>query len=275
MHPSLPNRAARSLRWIVLACGMTAAWQGDSVSGGEIELKSLNTVQNDPAGKRRYGPYAGFFGGQNSTQTGDIRIGEINGIRLFDYTLNDRDNAATFGFEVGKTWRGKKTPLALSLEFEGSFLQTKLAGQATPESLAAMANDDVAFFHADMNAAFFMVNGAVSLDLWKYRARLGKFVAGMKPYLGAGFGGGQLWFRNSYTLSKDQLEDPESATLATSSPFVIDEFVTAWQWFGGIEYCWKDRYSVFAEYRRLHLGDLDDMTEFQSSGYALGFRYRY
>lgn len=270
----------------------------DQARSGEIELKSLNTVQNDPAAKRKYGPYAGFFGGANTGQFGNVSIGG------FDYSLNDRDNSAVFGFEVGKTWRSKKFPVAFSMEFEGSFMQTELSGDLDPEVRArprgtaappASTNpllapvepapekktpvlptdSTVDAYTADMNAVFFMVNGTLSLDLWRYRARVGKFVAGLKPYIGGGFGGGQVWFRNSFTRSLAQADDPSSATLADATPFVIDEFISAWQWYGGIEYCWRDKYSLFAEYREFHFGELEDMSDFYTKGYAIGFRYRY
>ncbi len=264
---------------------------------GEIELKSLNTVQNDPATKRKYGPYAGVFGGANTGQFGNVSIGGFN------YSLNDRDNSAIFGFEVGKTWRSKKAPLAFSMEFEGSFMQTELSGELDPETRArprsatpppAIVNplivtpepagpkvpasptdSTVDAYQADMNAAFFMINGTISLDLWRYRARLGKFVAGLKPYIGGGFGGGQVWFRNSFTRSLAQADDPASTVMADTTPFVIDEFISAWQWYGGIEYSWQDKYSLFAEYREFHFGELEDMSDFYTKGYAIGFRYRY
>jgi opacity protein-like surface antigen len=286
---------------------LCAAWSAviavtasDMLTAGEIELKSLNTVQNDPAAKSKYGPYVSVFGGANNSQTGNVNIGG------FDYSLNDRDNSAVFGFEVGKTWRTKKAPIAFSMDFEGSFMQTELSGAldpevaarprsaaappvsvnpliaelqkpapGTPRTPASPSDSTVAGYTADMNAAFFMVNGTVSLDLWRYRARLGKFIAGLRPYIGGGFGGGQIWFRNSYSISLAQADDPTSTVLPSATPFVIDEFVTAWQWYGGIEYAWQDKYSVFAEFRQFHLGELEDMTDFQTKGYTVGFRYRY
>lgn len=286
--PSLNRLCLAALSFVLVP---TSSW-----AAGEIELKSLNTVQNDAAAKRKYGPYAGVFGGANSTQTGKVKI---NG---FNYSLDDRDNSAVFGFEVGKTWRAKRAPLAFSLDFEGSFLQTTLSGALDPATaalprtagsstpivnplIAALtpptatpigpSDSTVAAYTADMNAAFFMVNGSLSLDLWRYRARLGKIVAGMRPYIGGGFGGGQIWFRNSYTLSLAQQDDLASTTLGDSSPFVIDEFITVWQWYAGLEYSWQDKYSVFAEYRELHLGAMEDLTDFITKGYTIGFRYRY
>ena len=274
----------------------------------EIALKSLNTVQNDPAAQRKYGPYAGFFGGANSTQTGTVRLGGLN------YEFSDRDNSAMAGFEVGKTWRSKKFPLSLSMEFEGSFMQTEFSGYlsdaeearvmgemaaaatapppvlprtGTPKpselisETANLTDGTVASYEADMNAAMFMLNASVSLDLWRYRARIGKTLAGLRPYIGVGFGGGQVWFRNSATLSRAQVKawreggDVTAAPGSTATPFSIDEFVSAWQWFGGVEYCWQDKYSVFAEFRQFYFGEMEELTDLQMKGYALGFRYRY
>jgi hypothetical protein len=55
----------------------------------------------------------------------------------------------------------------------------------------------------------------------------------------------------------------------------MDQFVNAWQWYGGIEYTWQDKYSLYAEYREFHFGEMDELAEFFTKGYALGFRYRY
>jgi len=292
-HTSFPFFSRNRLLMVALAFAVLPL---SSWAAGEIELKSLNTVQNDAATKRKYGPYAGFFGGANTNQSGKVKINGLN------YSLNDRDNSAVFGFEVGKTWRAKRAPLAFSLDFEGSFLQTTLSGDLDPETaalprsatssapvvnplIAALtppgttpvgpSDSTVAAYTADMNAAFFMVNGSLSLDLWRYRARLGKVVAGLRPYVGGGFGGGQIWFRNSYTLSLAQQDDLTSSTFGDSSPFVIDEFITVWQWYAGLEYSWQDKYSVFAEYRELHLGAMENLTDFITKGYTIGFRYRY
>jgi hypothetical protein len=295
--PYRPNSANCFIR--ASLAGAIALLGIGNLSAGEIELKSLNTVQNDPATKKKYGPYVGVFGGANSTQNGNVQIGG------FDYSLNDKDNAAVFGFEVGKTWRSKKAPIAFSMEFEGSFMQTELSGALDPEvangprsatsapptvnpliatvspasgtpSTPTLPSDDtVAAYTADMNAAFFMINGTVSLDLWRYRARLGKFIAGLKPYIGGGFGGGQIWYRDSYTISLAQAADATSTVLPANSPFTIDEFVAAWQWYGGIEYAWQDKYSVFAEFRQFYLGEIEGLSDFYTKGYTLGFRYRY
>jgi opacity protein-like surface antigen len=238
-------------------------------NAGEIELKSLKSVQEDPATKRKYGPYVGVFGGSNSTQTGDVTIGGLS------YPMLDRNGAGVFGIELGKTWRSKKSPLSFSVEFEGSFLSTDLQGQADEPTLAALAGNGLATYQADMNAAFFMLNGAVSLDLWRYRARLGKVLAGLKPYIGAGIGGGQVWFRNQLYQSKDQFTGANLNTISAESPFAIDEFISSWQWFGGVEYCWNDKYGVFAEYREFHFGELEDVVDMSTKGYAIGIRYRY
>jgi opacity protein-like surface antigen len=174
---------------------------------------------------------------------------------------------------VGKSWRLKKWPLLLSARFEGTFSQTTLAGSVGNFNGGAITNDVVSY-QADMNSLMFTLGGSVSLDLWRYRARIGKTLAGFKPYIGGGLGGGQIWFRNATARSDSQAN--HGGTLApAANPFAIDEFINAWHWYGGLEWSWQDKYSVFVEYRDFHYGDMDDMTNFKSDGYVLGFRYRY
>ncbi|HYF35702.1 MAG TPA: outer membrane beta-barrel protein, partial [Prosthecobacter sp.] len=156
------------------------------------------------------------------------------------------------------------------VEFEGTFMATNLQGSVPTGGLAA---SDVAQYEADMNSLFFMLNGSFALDLYRYRARIGKVLAGFRPYVGAGLGGGQVWYRNASALSASQLSG--GAVAPSSTPFSIDEFINAWNWYAGVEWTWQDRYSVFMEYRDFHFGDLDDMTGYSTDGYLVGFRYRY
>jgi opacity protein-like surface antigen len=124
-----------------------------------------------------------------------------------------------------------------------------------------------------MNSLFFTLNGTFALDLWRYRARIGPVLAGFRPYIGGGFGGGQVWFRNPQAISVSQAGGGN--TSATETPFNIDEFINTWNWYAGLEWSWKDQYSLFAEYRMSTLGDLDELRGFETSGYLIGFRYRY
>lgn len=257
-------------------------------AAAEIELKSLSNLREGEGTKRKYGPYVGFFGGGTDSQTGKLTVGGL------PFKLSDFDNGSTYGIEVGKSWKAKRWPLQASLEFEGSFYSGELGGKASEEDIARMYDNGLHSFKTDMNAVFFMVNGSLALDLYRYRARLGKFVSGLRPYVGGGIGGGQLWFRNTVTTSKAQSvaaptvaepsalgtptgTTPTTTTTATSStvPFAMDDFVNAWQWYAGIEYTWKDKYCLYAEYREFHLGELDELEDFSTKGYALGFRYRY
>ncbi|MFZ4595588.1 MAG: hypothetical protein ACOYOF_15115 [Verrucomicrobiaceae bacterium] len=276
LFPPLYRPCVRGLA--ITLCALVSA----SAFAGEIELKSLASLKGDDATKKKYGPYVGFFGGTNKTLTGDATIGGV------PFSLNDFDGGSTYGIEVGKSWKSKRYPLMMNLEFEASFANNELSGQASPETLDAttidpitglavplIANNGLAGYKTDMNSVFFMLNGSVSLDLYRYRARLGKFIAGLRPYVGGGIGGGQLWFRNTITQSKDQLTGVNPLTTSTGFPFAVDDFVNAWQWFGGIEYTWKDKYSIYAEYREFHYGELEEVEDLTTSGWALGYRYRY
>jgi opacity protein-like surface antigen len=232
-------------------------------SAEEMAIKPMLEAEGMKT-KRKYGPYVGVSAGASFGQDGNVRVGGR------DLPLNDTSGSAIFSIEVGKSWKMKRLPVQTSVEFEGTFMSTNLQGSVDPAGLAAA---DVAQYEADMNSLFFMLNGSVSLDLYRYRARIGKVLAGFRPYVGAGLGGGQVWYRNATARSASQVSG--GAVAPSSTPFSIDEFISAWNWYAGLEWTWQDRYSVFLEYRDFHFGDLDDMTNFSTDGYLLGFRYRY
>jgi len=125
-----------------------------------------------------------------------------------------------------------------------------------------LSDDKTGLALADMNSLMFTLNGTLALDLYRYRARIGKFAAGFRPYIGGGLGGGQTWFLNP-------------ATTGANALFTMDEFINTWNWYAGVEWTWKDQYSVFAEYRDTHFGDMEDLTGYATDGYLVGFRYRY
>ncbi len=211
-----------------------------ALQAADLELKSLGDAASDQV-KRKYGPYVGVAIGETLGQEGTLRGGG---------RIKSEEGAAIFSIEVGKSWKLKRVPLMLSLDGEGTFMSTSLTDAKSGLALA------------DMNSLMFNLNGTLALDLYRYRARIGKFAAGFRPYVGGGLGGGQVWFRNA-------------ATTGSSTPFTIDEFINSWNWYAGVEWTWKDQYSVFAEYRDTHFGDMEDLTGYAADGYLVGFRYRY
>ncbi|GAA5132832.1 hypothetical protein GCM10023213_01610 [Prosthecobacter algae] len=235
----------------------------------ELELKSLGG--EGAAQKRKYGPFVGVSVGESLSQTGDVKIGDKK------FSLDDSDGAASFSIEVGKSWKMKRLPILASVDVEGTFMSTELKGRSAdanqPAGGGRLATDTVAY-QADMNSLFFNLNGTLALDLYRYRARIGKFAAGFRPYVGAGFGGGQVWYRNATAKSRAQFNNTGNNT-ASNTPFSVDEFINSWNWYAGVEWTWKDQYSIFAEYRDFHVGDLEELTNFASDGYLIGFRYRY
>lgn len=237
----------------------------------ELELKSLGGGET-AAAKRKYGPFVGVSIGDSSSQTGDVKVGGRS------FKMNDVDGAAIVSLEVGKSWKMKRFPLMASVDVEGTFIATDLSGVSSDARQAAGAGgrlaDDTVAYRADMNSLMFTLNGTLALDLYRYRARIGKFAAGFRPYIGGGIGGGQVWFRNATATSRAQYNKTGTNT-ARDTPFAIDEFINSWNWYAGLEWTWKDQYSVFVEYRDTSFGDLDDMTNFSTDGYLVGFRYRY
>ena len=253
----------RQLRPALLILALLAP----TLASAELELRSLADKADAATSKRKFGPYVGMYAGESFGQSANVRI------QNRQFPLTDIDGSAIFGIELGNSWRLKRLPLILSSRFEGTFSQTTLSGSIGNFNGAAVTNDVVSY-SADMNSLMFTLGGSVSLDLWRYRARIGKVLAGFKPYVGGGLGGGQVWFRNA-TSRSDSQENHAGALAPAASPFAIDEFINAWHWYTGMEWSWEDKYGVFVEYRKFNFGDLDEMTNFKSDGYALGFRYRY
>jgi opacity protein-like surface antigen len=236
-----------------------------AVASAELELRSVAEKADAMTTKRKFGPYVGIYAGESMGQSGKVSI------QGRSFPMNDSGGSAIFGVEIGRSWRLKRVPLMLSARFEGTFSQTSMFGSIG--NLPGVTNDVVSYT-TDMNSLMFTLGGSMSLDLWRYRARIGKVLAGFKPYIGAGFGGGQVWFRNSVARSDSQANHGGNLTPA-ANPFSVDEFINAWHWYSGLEWSWQDKYSVFAEYRDFTLGDTDDLKSFNSNGYVLGFRYRY
>jgi opacity protein-like surface antigen len=238
-----------------------------SMALAELELKSVAENGEALSKKRNFGPYVGVYAGESLGQTGKVTI------QGRSFPLEDLKGSALFGIQVGKSWKMKRLPIMLSAQFDGVFSSTSLKGSIGNFNGGAVTNDVVSY-EADMNSLLFNLGGSVSLDLYRYRARLGKVLAGFRPYAGAGIGGGQVWFRNATARSDSQAN--HGGTLApAATPFTIDEFISSWNWYAGLEWSWEDRYSVFAEYRDFQFGDLENLTNYQSDGYVLGFRYRY
>jgi opacity protein-like surface antigen len=220
----------------------TLLFTSAALQGADLELKSLGDAAQ-PDAKRKFGPYVGVSIGDSIGQSGTVKIGNTRS------QLQSKGGESIVSLEVGKSWKMKRVPLMFSLDAEGTYMSSSL-------------NDPSGLVLADMSSLMFSLNGTLALDLYRYRARIGKFAAGFRPYVGGGLGGGQVWFRNA-------------ATFGTATPFNIDEFISSWNWFAGIEWTWKDQYSVFAEYRESNFGDMQNLTGYATDGYLAGFRYRY
>jgi hypothetical protein len=247
------------------------------LQAAELELKSLGGLGEEATEKRNYGPYVDIAAGATFGQSGNVRSGARN------FSFEDIDGAAIFSIEVGKSWKWKRLPIMTSLSFEGTLMSTSVTGRTADAAVASgvgtAADNDLVAYNGDMNSLMFTLNASLSLDLYRYRARLGKVLAGFRPYVGAGIGGGQTWFRNMNNQSRDQFQGNTGANATVDNPastvFSVDEFINQWHWYAGIEWTWEDRYSAFVEYRDFRFGDLDDLADFDSQGYVVGLRYRY
>lgn len=235
-----------------------------SAGAAELELRSLG-APGEGQEKRKFGPFVSVMAGETLSQSGQAKVGARN------FPVEDIDGSAIFSVEVGKTWNIRRVPVEFSLSAEATFTSTTLQGSVPDANLNA---DQIAEYQSDMNSLIFSLNGTFALDLYRYRARIGKFWGGFKPYVGGGLGGGQVWFRNSTAKSADQVQGGTTEP-GEAVPFSIDEFINVWNWRAGLEWSWEERYSIFAEYRKTYFGDLDDLRGFRNDGYLVGFRYRY
>lgn len=262
---------------------------------GEQDLRSLEQAKGK---KKGGGAYVGVFGGSSQGQSAELAITYLNGSE-FKYDLTNRSGDAMMGFEVGYSWKQKKLPLELGLEFEAFYMTTEITGQLPgenplnvittvtpppfpgfPETISTVTEpynpgpnqipaDGLVGFRTDMNGVQFMLNASATLDLRRYRPRIGKYLSNVRPYLGYGVGGAQLWFRNTTTTVKDPQKAP------SVSVFEIDEFVFAKQFFAGVEYNINNRFSVYAEYRKLSLEDFDVVSDYETETWIAGIRLHY
>lgn len=267
----------------------TAALCGLSLAG-EANLKEAIEAK----AKKKYGPYVGVFGGSSQAQSVNLALTYPDG-RTFNYRSSDDTGNAIAGFEVGYQWKQKRLPLELGLEFESFFMNSEIRGSLPGEQQLGVAtlpppfpgappttvvepyfptadqipSDGLVSFQTDLNAVLFMLNGSITLDLKRYRARLGPYLSRVRPYLGYGIGGAQLWFRETQTVTKDPTKS------ASVSVFEMDEFVFAQQFFAGVEYNINDRFSVYGEYRRLDLADFGPASDYRHESWMAGLRLRY
>jgi opacity protein-like surface antigen len=243
---------------VIMLAGLMAT--GSSLDAAEIDLKSLKSIASE---KKKYGPYVGVSVG--STQSQDVSV-ILSGR---DYLVSEQVGGFFIAVDIGHSWKAKKFPLELGLEFESSFLTGEISGELDPDAPIAAIGSTVNTFSTNVFAANFMANGWVGLDLWRYRARIGKFLAGWRPYLGGGIGGAQIWFRDTVTTTLD------GVSLPTIDPFAIDEFVFVTQFFGGIEYRLNDRLAAFAEYRKVNYDEGTDFSDLDYTIWSAGLHVRY
>lgn len=243
---------------------------GEQAVAAEIDLKSVAPAA-ETAKKKQSGAYVGVFGGQTTSQNAKMQLNNLN------YDLQDKDGDFVMGLEVGYSWRTKYF-VELGLEAEGLFSSTEINAVVNPGpgnggKAAVISAGDVATVAVDLNYVAFMMNGTMNLDLRRLRPRLGRWVTRIRPYLGGGIGGAQIWARNQRLVTVgDALGTPAAAT---TTPFSMDEFVFAYQIFGGFEYSFTDKVSAYAEYRRLTFEKTEDLSELVTEMMLGGLRIRY
>lgn len=239
------------------------------VNAGEVELASLKKPN---AEKSKYGAYVGVFVGTSLGQDAGLKVDNIGYSVNYD-VADDRGNFMA-GFEVGHSWRTKYY-VEVGAEFEAFFGGTEVNGV-----ISNVGNDGVPFqlgdistASADMNYAAFMFNGTLTLDLRKLRPRIGTFWPRFRPYVGAGFGGAQLFFRNQTIQTVGDLAGAPTAPQANI--LSIDQFVFAFQIFAGLEFKLTDKLAIYSEYRSLTFEKAGELDNFELELITSGIHVRF
>lgn len=264
---AIPSGALRSALAALLAAALPLTLS-PSARAAEVELKSLEDGESQ---EKKYGPYVGVFGGATSSQSADMTLDYTT--YTLDYDVLATDGSFVLGFEVGYSWKTKFF-IELGLEFEGFFSSTEVSALLSNNNAGApITLGDVATAKADMNYAAFMLNGTLTLDLSKLKPRIGGWLPRLRPYVGGGIGGAQIWFRNQVVQSVgDVIAVPTPASIDT---FSTDEFVFASQIFGGLEIKISDKVAVYGEYRKLMLEKAGDLDDFETEMLLGGIHIRY
>lgn len=236
---------------------------------GEVELKSLDAGESQ---EKKYGPYVGVFGGSTTSQDAEMTVDYMTHELVYDVLPND--NAFVMGFEVGYSWRTKHY-LELSLEFEGLFSSTEASAALsnTGNEGAPITRGNVVTARTDINYAAFMLNGVMTLDLRKLKPRIGGWIPRLRPYVGGGIGGAQVWFRNQEISTVGGLLGFD--TPSDVDVFSTDEFVFAYQIFAGLQIQITDKLAVYGEYRKLMLEKVAELDDFETEMLLGGIVIRY
>jgi opacity protein-like surface antigen len=265
----LTFRPARAGLALLTAVGLFAAATPSAIPQG-IDLKAVQQPLDKK--KSKYGPYVGVFGGQSYHQDAGLKI-DYAGHSL-NYDVLDHDGDAMFGLEVGYAWRTKYL-VEFALEFEAFFstsqINAAISNRGNEE--APIAASDIASIEVDVNYAAFMLNGSIALDLRRFKPHIGNFLPRFRPYVGGGIGGAQLWYRNQRLQTVGDVFG--TPTGPSASPFSVDEFVLAYQFYGGLEATVTDKLSAFIEYRRFSLVKTEDLSDFSSEFLSGGLHIKY
>lgn len=234
----------------------------------EVELKSLEDGESQ---KKKYGPYVGVFGGTTTSQDASLSINYVT--HTVDYDVLASDGAFLVGFEVGYSWKTKFF-VEFGLEFEGFFSSTEVSALISDNNPGVpITLSDVATAKADMNYAAFMLNGSLTLDLSRLKPRIGGWLPRLRPYVGGGIGGAQLWFRNQEIQSVGDLLAVPTPTSVNA--FSTDEFVFASQFFAGLQIKISDKLTIYGEYRRFMLEKVGDLNDYETEMLLGGLHIRY
>lgn len=214
----------------------------------EVYFDTISTAK----ATRLHGAYFGAFGGGSGFN--DASFGK----RLGGLGLDASDDSGWLaGVEFGYSY-ATPFPIRPAIEVELFYLDNDLPADG----------NGGASYKGHLRAGTLMLNGILALDLEDYRAEVGDFWAGFKPYIGAGLGGAYTTVRNQ-NLS---IPGGGGGKLGSGSNWSY-----AYNFFAGIEYAFDDMWSIYGEYRKLFFDRLANgsIKDSEFDLWTLGFKVQY
>ncbi len=240
-----------------------------AIQAAEISLSSLD--DGDDAETKKSGSFVGVYAGQSTGQNTTAEF--FDATRALTYDIESSENNFLMGIEIGYSWKTRHL-FELALSFEGMFSSAELRALLNNDSPGVLkVDDDIATAKTDMNYVAFLLNAQVTLDLARLKPRIGP-LARFRPYVGAGIGGSQLWFRNQEVVTIGNVLG-DDASRANIDPFSLDQFVLAYQFNAGLEIRIRDNLDFFVEYRTMTLQTVDEIDGFESNMVLGGIHLRY
>ncbi len=218
------------------------------VMGAGADEIYFDTVSTRKA-SRDQGSYIGVFGGGSRSQDADFR-GVLEGNRL------EKDDGWLAGIEFGYEFQLVR-PINAFFEAEFTFM-----------SMAMNGGGHRSGYESDLRSLNAMLNFGLQLNLDDSRNQVGDFWANFRPFAGVGVGG--AWSRSS---NRKAFVEGSPVRIGGSEK----DLEWAYQVFAGVEYAFSDTFSIYGEWRRMMISEVNDgsISDPEFDMWLLGMKFKY